>query len=45
MLCDFVDGWESRWIQSNWRKNDGMNGKFVHTAGKWYGDEEDKGLC
>ncbi|KAG0569541.1 hypothetical protein KC19_6G098300 [Ceratodon purpureus] len=40
----FDDGWESRWIQSDWRKNDGMSGKFVHTAGKWYGDDDDKGI-
>lgn len=40
----FDDGWESRWIQSNWKKSQGLNGNFVHTPGKWYGDENDKGI-
>jgi calreticulin len=40
----FEDGWESRWVVSDWKKNEGLNGGFVHTAGKWYGDKDDKGI-
>jgi len=39
---DFSDGWESRWVQSK-AKSD--LGKFVLSAGKFYGDaEKDKGI-
>lgn len=40
----FDYGWESRWVQSDWKRSEGLNGNFVHTAGKWYGDENDKGI-
>ena len=30
-------------MRSDWKKSEGLNGKFVHTAGKWYGDGNDKG--
>lgn len=37
------DAWESRWVQSTSKGADG--GKFVLTAGKFYGDaEKDKGI-
>lgn len=38
------DGWETRWIKSDWNREEGMAGEWVHTAGKWNGDPEDKGL-
>jgi len=39
---EFGSGWDKRWVQSK-AKSD--YGKFVHTAGKWYGDkEEDAGI-
>ncbi|CAD5224064.1 unnamed protein product [Bursaphelenchus okinawaensis] len=34
---EFGDGWEDRWVQSK-HKDD--FGKFVASAGKWYGDEK-----
>lgn len=57
MDCDFIfishilscqwsiiaDSWRSRWVESN-HKSD--YGKFVLTAGKFYGDaDKDKGEC
>jgi len=40
---EFKDGYESRWVEST--KKGGEAGKFKHTAGKFYGDEEaDKGI-
>jgi hypothetical protein len=33
------DGWESRW-----KKSEGKAGSFKHTAGKWSGDPDDKGI-
>lgn len=41
----FDDGWASRWHGSSWKKDEGMQGDFVHTAGQWFGDEQhDKGI-
>jgi len=40
----FEDGWESRWVVSDWKKSEGLNGNWVHTAGKWHGDANDKGI-
>ncbi|EFA79051.1 calreticulin [Heterostelium album PN500] len=41
----FGDDYTSRWVSSKWRQDDGTAGKFVHTAGKWYGDaKDDKGI-
>jgi len=40
----FDAGWEKRWVKSDWKKSDGQAGEFVHTAGKWYGDAEAKGI-
>uniref|UniRef100_A0A6V1P0W5 Calreticulin n=1 Tax=Heterosigma akashiwo TaxID=2829 RepID=A0A6V1P0W5_HETAK len=40
----FEDGWEDRWVvSSNWKPKAEM-GNWVHTAGEWYGDENDKGI-
>lgn len=33
----FDASWESRWVKSKWK--DAEQGAFVHTKGKWYGDE------
>ncbi|EGC30253.1 hypothetical protein DICPUDRAFT_50849 [Dictyostelium purpureum] len=42
---DSFDGdWESRWVISDWHKDDGRAGKLVHTAGKWYNDDSKKGI-
>jgi calreticulin len=41
----FGDDYTSRWTVSNWRKDDGTAGDWVHSAGNFYGDaEEDKGI-
>eukprot|EP00249_Psilotum_nudum_P013703 c24465_g1_i3 orf=122-1321(+) len=40
----FDDGWESRWVISDWKKDEGAAGEWNHTAGKWYGDPDDKGI-
>jgi calreticulin len=38
------DGWETRWVVSDWKKSEDLNGKWIHTAGKWHGDPADKGI-
>ena len=43
-LCG-KDGWKSRWVRSDWKSSEGKAGSFKHTAGKWSGDPDDKGLC
>ncbi|KAK9042669.1 hypothetical protein V6N11_017735 [Hibiscus sabdariffa] len=40
----FEDGWKSRWVLSDWKRSEGKAGTFKHTAGKWSGDPDDKGL-
>ncbi|PKU71641.1 calreticulin [Dendrobium catenatum] len=40
----FDDGWEDRWIKSDWKKSENMSGEWNHTAGKWSGDPLDKGI-
>ncbi|XP_020576981.1 calreticulin-3 [Phalaenopsis equestris] len=40
----FEDGWESRWVRSDWKKSEGKAGSFKHTAGNWAGDPDDKGI-
>ncbi|KAI8032297.1 Calreticulin-3 [Camellia lanceoleosa] len=40
----FEDGWQSRWVRSDWKKSEGKAGSFKHTAGKWSGDPDDKGI-
>lgn len=37
------EGWESRWTVSSWKSKSEM-GEWKHTAGEWYGDENDKGI-
>jgi calreticulin len=41
----FNDGWEERWVVSDWKKDEGTNGKWGLSHGDFYGDrKEDKGL-
>jgi len=41
----FGDDWTSRWVVSNWKKEDGAAGDWTHSAGSFYGHpEEDKGI-
>ncbi|CAK9180626.1 unnamed protein product [Ilex paraguariensis] len=40
----FEDGWQSRWVKSDWKKSEGKAGSFKHTAGQWAGDPDDKGI-
>ncbi|KAK6930522.1 Calreticulin/calnexin [Dillenia turbinata] len=40
----FEDGWQSRWVLSDWKRAEGKAGTFKHTAGKWSGDPDDKGI-
>ncbi|CAH2038572.1 unnamed protein product [Thlaspi arvense] len=40
----FEGGWKSRWVLSDWKRNEGKAGTFKHTAGKWPGDPDDKGI-
>eukprot|EP00249_Psilotum_nudum_P013705 c24465_g1_i5 orf=250-1374(+) len=42
MPCE--DGWESRWVISDWKKDVGAAGEWIHTAGRWNGDPNDKGI-
>ena len=37
------DGWEKRWVKSDWKKDDNTAGEWSHTAGNWSGDANDKG--
>ncbi|KYQ91548.1 calreticulin [Tieghemostelium lacteum] len=41
---NFDNDWENRWVTSDWKVKEGQSGKFVHTAGKWYGSESNKGI-
>ncbi|ONK67580.1 uncharacterized protein A4U43_C05F1510 [Asparagus officinalis] len=40
----FDDGWEGRWVMSDWKKNEDAAGKWNHTSGNWSGDPNDKGI-
>ncbi|XP_027107927.1 calreticulin [Coffea arabica] len=40
----FDDGWEKRWVKSDWKKEDNTAGEWNYTAGKWHGDPNDKGI-
>ncbi|KAF9605904.1 hypothetical protein IFM89_020783, partial [Coptis chinensis] len=37
-------GWESRWVKSEWKKDENTAGEWNFTAGKWNGDANDKGI-
>ncbi|KAE8713373.1 Calreticulin [Hibiscus syriacus] len=38
----FDDGWESRWVKSDWEKDVNFSGEWILTSGKWNGDPNDK---
>uniref|UniRef100_A0A0E0P2U8 Uncharacterized protein n=1 Tax=Oryza rufipogon TaxID=4529 RepID=A0A0E0P2U8_ORYRU len=38
------NGWEDRWVKSEWKKEDNTVGEWNHTAGKWNGDTNNKGI-
>ncbi|BBH06834.1 calreticulin 3 [Prunus dulcis] len=38
----FEEGWQRRWVKSDWKSSEGKAGSFKHTAGKWSGDPDDK---
>ncbi|KAM7274170.1 hypothetical protein ACFE04_028834 [Oxalis oulophora] len=38
----FEDGWENRWVKSEWKKDENMAGEWNYTSGKWNGDANDK---
>ncbi|KAH7678634.1 Calreticulin protein [Dioscorea alata] len=40
----FGDGWQNRWVKSDWKKDEKMAGEWNHTSGNWSGDPEDKGI-
>lgn len=41
----FDDSWESRWVKSTWKEDEGMAGDFVLSTGRWFADQkEDRGL-
>merc|ERR1719443_1735747 len=41
----FDDGWENRWVKSQWKDSEGTGGKFALSAGKYFKDaKEDQGL-
>ncbi|KAK8545958.1 hypothetical protein V6N12_026765 [Hibiscus sabdariffa] len=42
--CETKDGWESRWVKSDWKKDESLAGEWNYTAGKWNGDPNDKGI-
>jgi hypothetical protein len=39
-----ADSWEKRWKKSTWKTSEKADGTFKLTAGKWYGDANDKGI-
>ncbi|XP_023643750.1 calreticulin-1 [Capsella rubella] len=40
----FDDGWENRWVKSDWKKDSNTAGEWKHTGGNWSGDANDKGI-
>lgn len=38
-----LDGWENRWVKSDWKRDENMAGEWNYTSGKWNGDPNDKG--
>jgi len=35
----FDEGWRERWVDSEWKKEDGTDGKWEMSAGTWFNDE------
>lgn len=42
-LLSSLDGWENRWVKSDWKKDENTAGEWNYTSGKWNGDPNDKG--
>lgn len=42
-MVEIEDGWENRWVKSDWKKYENMAGEWNHNSGKWNGDPNDKG--
>ncbi|KAI3933948.1 hypothetical protein MKW92_051550 [Papaver armeniacum] len=40
----FIDGWENRWVKSDWKKDENMAGEWNFTSSKWDDDANDKDL-
>ncbi|CAK9315019.1 unnamed protein product [Citrullus colocynthis] len=40
----FDDGWEKRWVKSDWKRDESLAGEWNYTSGKWHGDANDKGI-
>jgi len=41
----FDEGWRERWVDSEWKKGEGTDGKWETSAGSWFSDEAaDTGL-
>ncbi|XXG79136.1 hypothetical protein AAC387_Pa09g0274 [Persea americana] len=40
----FDDGWENRWVKSDWKKDEDLVGEWIHTSGAWNGNRTDKGI-
>ncbi|KAM1038648.1 hypothetical protein ACFX13_034039 [Malus domestica] len=40
----FEDGWDKRWVKSDWKREEGLAGEWNYTSGKWNGDANDKGI-
>ncbi|CAN6724537.1 unnamed protein product [Malus baccata var. baccata] len=40
----FEDGWDKRWVKSDWKRDEGLAGEWNYTSGKWNGDANDKGI-
>lgn len=38
------DGWDKRWVPSEWKKDENLAGEWNYTSGKWNGDPNDKGI-
>eukprot|EP00963_Diacronema_lutheri_P012129 scaffold1639_cov331-Pavlova_lutheri.AAC.17 len=39
-----ADKWTERWTKSTWKQDEGTAGDWIHTAGKWYGNADNKGI-
>lgn len=44
LLHERLDGWETRWVKSDWKKDENTAGEWNYTSGKWNGDPNDKGM-
>ncbi|KAF2307301.1 hypothetical protein GH714_026181 [Hevea brasiliensis] len=44
MVHELLDGWETRWVKSDWKKDENTAGEWNYTSGKWNGDPNDRGI-